>query len=107
MSDTYETKLAALRQRFRDRSAADSVVLARIVADLERGSPTAGLPPELRRIAHGLAGAAGTFGFEAISACAAELEDLVTEVADTRQVALACRALITEIRLDTTGPQFK
>jgi HPt (histidine-containing phosphotransfer) domain-containing protein len=76
VTDTFDNRLAALRQRFRDRASAESDALEGIVADLERGAPGTLLQAEIRRIAHSLAGAGGTFGFAAISACAARLDEL-------------------------------
>lgn len=60
--------LAPLRDRFRARAAADR-------ADLEalaRGDPSSA---ELRRLVHNLAGSAGTFGYDALSQAAIEIDD--------------------------------
>jgi hypothetical protein len=57
VTDTFDNRLAALRQRFRDRASAESDALEGIVADLERGAPGTLLQAEIRRIAHSLAGA--------------------------------------------------
>ncbi len=98
MNETFEERLAALRQRFRRRAVAESEVLERIVSELESGMPGVGLQAEICRIAHGLAGAGGTFGFAGISACAAELDDFVSDLPDSPELAGACRSLISEIR---------
>ena len=80
MSELFENRLAALRQRFRDRASAESRALEIIVLELEAGMPGGTRQAEIKRIAHSLAGAGGTFGFSAISACAAELEEFVSDL---------------------------
>ncbi|MFN3932130.1 MAG: Hpt domain-containing protein [Brevundimonas sp.] len=60
--------LAALRERFRARTVADRVELERLAG----GDPTG---EDLRRLVHNLAGAAGTFGYGALSQAAAEIDD--------------------------------
>ncbi len=59
--------LAPLRERFRARSAEDLVRL-RALLDSEDTD-------ELRRLAHSIAGAAGTFGFPTLSRAAAIIDD--------------------------------
>ncbi|MBZ9658693.1 Hpt domain-containing protein [Mesorhizobium sp. ESP-6-4] len=51
----------------------------------------------LIRLAHSLAGAAGTFGFAEISARASTLETLLIEQADGASMRAALDALIAEI----------
>jgi chemotaxis protein histidine kinase CheA len=97
VSELFEDRLAALRQRFRDRANAESRALETIVLELEAGIPGGARQGEIKRIAHSLAGAGGTFGFSAISACAAELEEFVSDLPDSPELAGACRALILEI----------
>lgn len=64
--------LAPLRQRFRARAAEDLKALRRLAAeDLTH--------PELRRLAHNIAGAAGTFGFPSLSTAAARIDDILVE----------------------------
>jgi HPt (histidine-containing phosphotransfer) domain-containing protein len=98
LNDIFDDRLVALRQRFRDRAAAQSAVLEGIVSDLEGGVPRAQLGAGIRRIAHSLAGAGATFGFPGIGACAAELDEFVSDAPDSPELAGACRALIAEIR---------
>ena len=98
MSDGLADRLGALRQRFRDRATTESEALENIATDLERGASAARLQAEIRRIAHSLAGAGGTFGFAGISARAAELEEFVSDVPDSLELADVCRALVKEIR---------
>lgn len=62
--------LAPLRGKFRARSAED---LARLRTLLKANDHA-----ELRRLAHGVAGAAGTFGFPALSEAAIVIDDAYT-----------------------------
>jgi len=98
MTECFEDRLAALRRRFLDRATTESTALEGIASDLEAGAKRAQAQQEIRRIAHGLAGAGGTFGFARISICAGELEAFVSDVPDSPDLADACRALIAEIR---------
>ena len=98
MTDCYEDRLAALRKRFLDRATTDSNALEGIASELEAGAQRAPARQLIRRIAHGLAGAAGTFGFARISICAGALEEFVSDVADSPDLADACRTLVAAIR---------
>jgi chemotaxis protein histidine kinase CheA len=98
VSDTFDDRLAALRQRFRDRATAESLALEGIVSDLESGAPGALLQAEIRRIAHSLAGAGGTFGFSGISESAARLDEFAFDRPDSPELPGACRTLISEIK---------
>lgn len=80
-----------MRQRFLARCADQLGELKAIARD-----PLPGNGP-LIRLAHSLAGAAGTFGFAEISARASELETLLLEQADGGSVRAALDALIAEI----------
>ncbi len=59
--------LAPLREKFRARSAED---LTRLRTLLKAADAS-----ELRRLVHSVAGAAGTFGFPALSAAAIAIDD--------------------------------
>lgn len=59
--------LAALRERFRTRSAEDLVRLRDLLESADAD--------ELRKLAHNIAGAAGTFGFPTLSRAAAIIDD--------------------------------
>jgi HPt (histidine-containing phosphotransfer) domain-containing protein len=61
-----DDRMAKLRERFIARSRVDREALA--------GAFAGGNRVELGRIAHGLSGAGGLFGFPAISALASQLE---------------------------------
>ena len=98
MTDCYEDRLAALRKRFLDRATIDAKALEGIALELEAGPQRAQAQQRIRRIAHSLAGAGGTFGFASLSLCATKLEEFVSDVSDSPDLADACRALIAEIR---------
>jgi HPt (histidine-containing phosphotransfer) domain-containing protein len=66
-----DERMAGLRLRFLVRAAAEREALA---AAFARGDLV-----EVGRIAHGLAGAGGTFGFPALSDAAAGLEEALLE----------------------------
>ncbi|RWD60538.1 MAG: histidine phosphotransferase [Mesorhizobium sp.] len=82
---------APLRQRFLARCA-DQLGELQAVREALPGSDDT-----LVRLAHSLAGAAGTFGFAEISVRASELETLLIEQADGGSVRAALDALIAEI----------
>ncbi|RAZ92925.1 histidine phosphotransferase [Mesorhizobium hawassense] len=86
---------APLRQRFLTRCA-DQLAELKAIADGQGSSPIRSNDP-LIRIAHSLAGAAGTFGYAEISARASALETLLVEQADGGTVRTALDALIAEI----------
>lgn len=69
MTDPME----AFKARFRDRCAIDLAALERLRKDSVRSGD------ELRRIAHGLSGSGGTFGFPAVSDAAAPVDDALIE----------------------------
>jgi HPt (histidine-containing phosphotransfer) domain-containing protein len=98
VTDNLEGRLAALRMRFLERANTDSAALEGIASGLGTGAAAGGDRQQIRRIAHSLAGTAGTFGFAAISFCAAELEEFVSNVPDSPELADACRILVAEIR---------
>lgn len=77
--------MAALRARFRAAAPAEATRLDRA---LDRGDPDG-----MRRIAHGLAGRAGMFGFDALGAMALRAD----EAADA-ELPEAARALLTALR---------
>jgi len=98
VTDGFEGRLAALRRRFLDRATTESEALEGIASELEAGGQPAQAQQQIRRIAHSLAGAGGSFGFATISSCAAELEEFVSDVPDSPDLADACRTLIAAIR---------
>jgi len=63
----FDEKMAALRARFLTRAATERLAIM-------EAARTGGLA-EVRRIAHGLAGAAGTFGFPELGTAALKVEE--------------------------------
>ncbi|PBB31200.1 histidine phosphotransferase [Mesorhizobium sp. WSM3868] len=82
---------APLRERFLTRCASQ---LAQLQAARE-ATPVPG--SDVTKLAHSLAGAAGTFGFAEISVRASALETLLIEQAEGGDVRAALDALIAEI----------
>jgi HPt (histidine-containing phosphotransfer) domain-containing protein len=66
---SFEEKMAELRGRFLARAAEERVLLQAALEEMNKG--------ELRRLAHGLSGSAGTFGFAPLSADAQAVEEAV------------------------------
>jgi chemotaxis protein histidine kinase CheA len=95
--DTFENQLEALRQRFRLRAVAESGRLETLVSDLEGAGDEPAARTEVRRIAHSLSGAAGTFGYSQVGLLACELEDFASDGSPSPRLASACRALLSEI----------
>jgi CheY-like chemotaxis protein len=85
--------LDALRASFLKRLELTSGLMERWFADLSPESPDPVMLEEILRVAHGLAGAAGVFGFPEISDLAADIEDAVIlsrgGAKSSRQVKLA------------------
>lgn len=69
MTDPME----AFRARFRDRCAVELAALEQLMNDGARSGD------ELRRIAHGLSGSGGTFGFPRVSDAAAVIDDALID----------------------------
>ncbi|MER9070084.1 Hpt domain-containing protein [Mesorhizobium sp. M0902] len=86
---------APWRQRFLARCDDQ---LAELKTIAREGGPLPGGPADsLVRIAHSLAGAAGTFGFAEISARASALETLLIEKGNEAAAEAALDALVAEI----------
>ena len=98
MSHTFDVNLAKLRRRFCDRAIAQSLDLEEIVSRLQCGAPVPQLRADIRRIAHSLAGAGGTFGFAELSANADELDEFARHAPEPLALASACRVLISKIQ---------
>jgi chemotaxis protein histidine kinase CheA len=67
--------MAAFRARFLERAAAESERLEKVLMTLRQGENNTAATAEMTRLAHGLAGAGGTFGFPEVSVAAAEAEN--------------------------------
>lgn len=86
MTDPME----AFKARFRERCAVDLAALETLFRDGVRSGG------DLRRLAHGLAGSGGTFGFPAVSTAAAAVDDALAEDRPATDDQLA--ALIAVLR---------
>jgi two-component system OmpR family response regulator len=73
-----EIQLGAVRESFLRRVADNVKVLAKHRPELEAGTAGTAVLEDVRRIAHGLAGAGGIFGFTELGDAAAVLEDMVS-----------------------------
>ncbi len=74
-----ERALAELRRRFRERARTRVGELRPLVAALARGGDDDGVRRRARRLAHELAGGAGSFGHPELGRAAAALEALLRE----------------------------
>lgn len=72
-----EDTLAAVRSTFVRRANDDAVAIAHARSALRNETMSSGAMARIREIAHGLAGAAGIFGFGEISSAASTLEEAV------------------------------
>ena len=88
---SFDENYERLRQRFIERSRQD---LAAIRAERD--------PAKLRPVVHRLSGAAGTFGYDALSRLAGEVDDVLVEGGAPSETELA--RLIGEIER-TVSPQ--
>ncbi|MEX1180557.1 MAG: Hpt domain-containing protein [Cucumibacter sp.] len=93
-----DAAIADLRRRFRQRAFEDAAEIERLAEGLEAAAPDVGTREYVRRVAHKLAGAAGTFGFASIGDCAAQLEDMAVSPETDAEVAEACRTVAVQIR---------
>jgi CheY-like chemotaxis protein len=94
------TRMETLRSMFLRRAKSDAGLLAPLQSSLEKESSTAELT-RIKEIAHGLAGAAGMYGFDKVSRDALALEDAIFEKLDhggTREaVSQALEGLLSEL----------
>lgn len=98
MSNDLAARLATLRNRFDSRLEGDRALLMVLLQKLHEPNQTETVN-DIERLAHGLAGSAGSFGYARINDGAAELERLI---ADHREhgdenmtpVALSAQALL-------------
>lgn len=94
MSEGFDDRLQALKDRFLARSAGDLEVIEKARAEAQSVSRE-----DLRQVVHRLAGAAGTFGYAELSRIAGEADDaLVLNQADVSpeltRLAEALRAVL-------------
>jgi diguanylate cyclase (GGDEF)-like protein len=97
MNESFEARRSALHQQFRTRTAHQSSVLNDLSMRFSQNGMGSNSTEQIRWIAHSLAGAAGTFGFDKVSATAAELERSVGNLAYS-DLARGCQAVISTIR---------
>ena len=107
--------LAAAAGSFARRLHADAAALAGFREALERGAGSAAWLEELLSLVHKLAGAAGVFGYPAVSLSASALEEIIVKSLSGRSVAgrvdagldglLACmaHALASDSRHDASA----
>ncbi len=89
----FEEKMAQLRERFLTRAQEERAQLIAAVA--------AGDGAELRRLAHGLSGSAGVFGFPEIGLDAQALEEAVDAKAEDGEIRRLCSALTDRLAKET------
>lgn len=82
-----------MEMRFKDRLERDMRSLIGKEAELRHDAERAALK-EFRAVAHGLAGAAGIFGFPDVSAAAAELDEAATALLEDRAPAEDIEAML-------------
>lgn len=88
--DTFETAMAALAERFRERCTRERAELQALIAVGELYAP------KVRHLLHGLAGTGGSFGFDEVSAASRKvemaLEDRSVQTADLTRLYAALAA---------------
>ena len=89
----FEQKMAQLRERFLLRAEDER---AQLVA-----AATVGDRAEMRRLAHGLSGSAGVFGFPEIGLHAQALEEAVDRGADEEEIRRLCALLTDRLASET------
>jgi CheY-like chemotaxis protein len=103
-------RLQTLRTVFVQRLKGDAALLASCRSALGREAAPATLS-RIREIAHGLAGAAGLFGFDQISSDAAAVEETVVAMLDNdgtaKDLTLALDRLVAGIEGDWDSPPIK
>ncbi len=97
--------LDTMRRAFRQRVDGDIVALTRYWSALENGTAVPASLAGIRRIAHGLAGAGGIFGFGELSDAAAALEEAVIFRGDGSDTIAGIGAALDRVRAcaDTRG----
>lgn len=87
--DEFDRRMDALRLRFRARAAADAGALRDAWAERDLDA--------LRRIAHGLAGNAGLFGYSELGDAARALDDALGTPVEDAQLAPRLEAILALI----------
>jgi len=89
----FDERMAQLRKRFVARAQEER---AQLIA-----AATVGDRAEMRRVAHGLSGSAGVFGFPEIGLDAQALEEAVDSEADEGELRRLCSALTDRLHKET------
>jgi HPt (histidine-containing phosphotransfer) domain-containing protein len=92
---SFESRMAALGERFRQRAIEDAARLRKALAVSDSAT--------LLSLSHGLAGTAGIFGHRDLGDAAEQLEVAIDEASAPAEIASRCRALL--IRLDAVAGQ--
>jgi len=105
----HTIKLASLRTGFMRRAKSDAELLAAFRSSLGEDSYSA-TASQIRKIAHGLAGAAGLYGFDQISSNAAALEDALVATLEggrtSKEVVHALDRLMPQMESQWETPQL-
>ena len=101
-----EARLMRLREQFAARAATHVAMLDALAGRIADGGAAAD-HEEVRRIAHSLAGAGGTFGFAVISKNAADLEDFIATGPDDAALAAHIRGAVAAIRDNLAADGFE
>jgi HPt (histidine-containing phosphotransfer) domain-containing protein len=90
-----DARMAALRERFRVRAADDraTILAARDAGDFA----------QVARLAHGLSGSGGVFGFPELSADAQAVENAIDAGAKPEEIAALCDRLLVRLAQVTQG----
>lgn len=91
--------MAQLRERFLVRAQDER---AQLIAAATRGDRA-----EMRRLAHGLSGSAGVFGFSEVGLDAQALEEAVDAEADEEEIRRLCLALTDRLAKAPQSPRAK
>jgi HPt (histidine-containing phosphotransfer) domain-containing protein len=86
----FEARMAELRTRFLARAEADRALLAIALRQEDWD--------EVRRIAHGLSGTAGVFGFASLGETAEGVETAVDDGRDKSDLRRLCGALLDALK---------
>jgi CheY-like chemotaxis protein len=108
-SHLHTIKLANLRTGFMRRAKSDAELLASFRSSFGEDSNSATVS-QIRKIAHGLAGAAGLYGFDQISSDAAALEDALVAALEgggtPKEVVHALDRLVSQMESQCETPQL-
>ena len=85
----FDKRMAGFRARFCARAAADRAQIATALAS--------GDFDEVRRLAHGLSGSGGVFGFPEVSADAELVENAIDEGREPGELAILCELLMQRL----------